>query len=145
MGCSWGDSGGQKGDQGGPKTGHRAIWGSKGPLEGSLGHFGGAFGVEKRVLLRCHNLKIRLAGPMKSQYFGFWTLVTKMEDFGSILGGMGGRCYVGLSRGCGCKPSPQDRDYSNRPLCGLPHRWVDISVFRYICPSVHRCVDISMI
>ena len=47
LGCSWGDFGGQKGDQGGPKAGHRAIWGSKGPLEGSCGHFGGGFGIEK--------------------------------------------------------------------------------------------------
>ena len=47
LGCSWGDSGGQKGDQGDPKAGHRGIWGSKRRLEGSWGHFGGGFGVEK--------------------------------------------------------------------------------------------------
>ena len=51
LGCSWGDFGGQKGDHGGPKTGQRAIWGSKGPLEGSWGQFGNGFGVEKGVFL----------------------------------------------------------------------------------------------
>ena len=47
LGCFWGDSGGQKGDQGDPKAGHRGIWVSKRRLEGSWGHFGGGFGVEK--------------------------------------------------------------------------------------------------
>ena len=54
LGCLWGPFGvllgrfwEPKRHQGGPKTGHRAIWGSKGLLEGSQGHFGDGFGVEK--------------------------------------------------------------------------------------------------
>ena len=31
---------------------------------------------------------------MKSQHFGFWTLVTKMVDLGSILGGWGAVFFV---------------------------------------------------
>ena len=47
LGCSWGDFGGSKGDLGGQMRGHRAIWGSKGPLEGSRGHFGMVLGTKK--------------------------------------------------------------------------------------------------
>ena len=47
LGCSRGDSGCQEDDQGGPKAGHRGIWGSKEPLEGSWARFAGGFEAEK--------------------------------------------------------------------------------------------------
>ena len=48
LGCSWADFGSQNGDQGGPQTGPRAIWGYNGPQIGFGVYFWGGFEVEKR-------------------------------------------------------------------------------------------------
>ena len=47
LGYSWVDLGGSTGGLGGQMRGHRAIWGSKGPLEGSRDHFGVVLGSKK--------------------------------------------------------------------------------------------------
>ena len=90
LGCLWGAFGVLLGRLWGPKRrpgrpqggsqGHLGVQRASGRV---LGSFWGWFWCRKRDILRCQNLKILLAGPMKSQYFGFWTLETKMDDFGS--------------------------------------------------------------
>ena len=89
LGCLWGALGATLGTKKATKEAPRRVtepfgdptglWKSPGViLEVVLGSKKGHFEVSKPQVL--------LVGRMKSQYFGFSTLDTKMDDFGFILG-----------------------------------------------------------
>ena len=145
LGCLWGAFGVLLGRLWGPKRrpgrpqggsqGHLGVQRASGRV---LGSFWGWFWCRKRVILRCQNLKILLAGPMKSQYFGFGTLDTKMVDFGSIWGG--GRRFSSELRIRGETLPPEQRLFESVPLRSATSmgRYIGISVHLSIGPSMYR-------
>ena len=147
LGCLWGAFGMLLGRLWGPKRrpgrpqggsqGHLGVQRASGRV---LGSFLGWFWCRKRFILRSQNLKILLAGPMKSQHFGFWTLVTKMDENGRFLGSVprGPECHL-----TGETLPPEQRLFESVPLRSATSmgRYIGISVHLSIGPSMCRHID----